>query len=158
MNRLLLILFLFGLVGCKNFETKKLTSEQIMQEELENIDWKNLDAYPSFKKCEPKATEKAKKECFEEEITSQIFRVLGKHEVVLKDSVYERLELTIRISPQGKASMENLKISDSLAAQIPQIQEWIREALGNMPEVYPGEKRGIPVSSSFTLPLVIESQ
>lgn len=158
MKKLLLIFLVGAFVGCKNFETKKLSSEQIMQEEMENIDFENLDSYPSFEICDKYSSQEDKKQCFSDEITIRIFQTLGQHEVILKDSVYEKIEMTINISSNGTPELAHAVISDSLKNEIPEIENWLEQALKELPTIYPAEKRGVPVSSSFKLPLVIESQ
>lgn len=158
MKRFLLILISLSLIGCKKFETKKLSSTDIVQEEIKHIDWNNLDTYPSLETCENTSTKSNKKQCFENEISKHIFEVLASHEVSLKDSIREELELKIFISNRGKASLDKILISEELKNQIPDLEIWLNEAVLSLPKIYPAEKRGIPVSSNFKLPLVIQSE
>lgn len=158
MKRFLLILIALSLLGCKKFETKKLSSTDIVEEEIKHIDWKNLDSYPSLKTCEDITIESNRKQCFENELSKHIFEVLASHEVSLKDSIREELELKIFISNQGEATLEKVLISEELQQQIPELEDWLNEAISTLPEIYPAEKRGVPVSSNFKLPLVIQSE
>lgn len=158
MNRNLLVIILFTLVGCKNFETKKLSSEKLVRDRLEHMDWKSLDTYPSFDACNSYSDKKAKKNCFEKEISSHIFKVLGRRDVVLKDSIHEEIELIIVISSKGKPSIEKFVIPENIENQIPKIEIWLKDAISSLPKIYPAEKRGVPVKSTFKLPLLIQSE
>lgn len=159
MKQFLFIFLICCLWSCKNFETKKLSSEAIVEEEMQHIDWKNLDSYPSFQYCEKEyQTTEDKKQCFKEEISKHIFEVLAQHEVALKDSIREVLELKIRISSQGDPTLEKVKISRKLIEQIPELENWLHDAIESLPEIYPAEKRGVNVSAEFKLPMVIQSE
>ncbi|HLS31669.1 MAG TPA: hypothetical protein VK021_12495 [Flavobacteriaceae bacterium] len=158
MQRFLLLLIALSLLGCEKFETKKLSSTDIVEEEIKHIDWKNLDSYPSLETCEDITIESNKKQCFENELSKHIFEVLAEHEVSLKDSIREELELKIYISNRGETSLKKVEISAELAEQIPELEDWLNEAVSSLPKIYPAEKRGVPVSSNFKLPLVIQSE
>jgi|SRR5699024_6291745 len=158
MKRFLLIFIAFSLFSCKEFETKKVSSSEIVQEEIKHIDWKNLDTYPSFSICENFSSKTEKRNCFEQEISKHIFEVLAHHQVSLKDSIREEMILNIEISKEGIPSLNHISVSDSLKNQIPDLEKWLNEAVDDLPEIYPAEKRGIPVSSDFKLPLVIQSE
>lgn len=158
MQKFLYIIIVFSLLSCREFETKKLSSNELVQEEIKHIDWKNLDTYPTMDLCDAFTSKTEKRKCFENEISKHIFEVLEKYEVVLKDSIREELVLNILISREGIATLENVEISDSLIHQIPELKEWLNTAVSELPTIYPAEKRGIPVSSNFKLPLIIQSE
>jgi|SRR5690625_1108634 len=158
MKRFLFIFILFSLLGCDYFETKKLSSDDIVQEEIKHIDWENLDTYPTFDSCDSFSSSSDKIKCFENEVSKHIFEVLAQHQVQLKDSVEEEILLKVKISSTGKPSLDDFSLSDDLNRQIPELEEWLEEAVQSLPKIYPAEKRGIPVSSDFKLPLIIKSE
>ncbi len=158
MKRFLLIFIAFSFFSCKEFETKKLSSSEIAAEEIKHIDWKNLDTYPSLSICEDQSSKSANKQCFENEVSKHIFEILAHQEVNLKDSIREEVVLNIVISKEGKPFIDHISISDSLKNQIPELENWLKNAVADLPEIHPAEKRGIPVSSNFKLPLVIQSE
>lgn len=157
MKKILLLILVGTLIGCKNFQTKKLSPDQIVEEEMEHMDFEALDSYPSFEICDKKIDKAAKRQCFEKEVSKRIYKTLGKHVVILKDSIYEKIELTITISAQGKAKLAELSISDRLEHQIPDIKKWLNQGVTDLSDIYPAEKRGVPVSSRFKIPLIIAS-
>ncbi len=157
MKGFLLFIIAIVVLGCKNFETQKLSSDQIYQKELKQLDWTNLDSYPSFKACEQYTTKEDKKQCFEQLVAQHIFSILAEHEVVLKDSIHEKIKLLITITDQGHPIVDSIKMSANLEKKIPDFSAWIQQAVDSLPKIYPGEKRGIPVASQFILPLTIVS-
>lgn len=157
MKQVLLLILLVAVISCKNFETKKLSSDELIQEEMRGLDFANLDTYPTFKSCDSVSSDAAVKRCFEAEVTKHIYELLGQHEVTLKDSIYEEINLVIIISSKGKPNIDQAEISEELEEQIPNIRKWLDEGVSGLPKIYPAEKRGVPVSSKFKLPLVIQS-
>lgn len=143
--------------GCKNFEVRKLSSDELVREELEQIDWESLDSYPSFEVCDNQTDKMQKRQCFEQEVAKHIFEYLQKHEVVLKDSIKEQVELILIVSAEGNIALDDIALSSQLENQIPEIKNWLKQAVEQLPAIYPAEKRGIPVKSKYKLPLVIES-
>ena len=157
MKQFLFLILLGAVISCKNFETKKLSSEELIQEEMKGLDFANLDTYPTFKSCDSVSSNAAVKRCFEAEVTKHIYEVLGQHDVTLKDSIYEEINLVIVVSSKGEPSIDQADVSAELKEQIPDIRKWLDEGVSGLPKIYPAEKRGVPVSSKFKLPLVIQS-
>jgi len=157
MKKFLLFVIAISVLGCKHFETRKLSSDQIFHQELEQIDWKNLDAYPSVDACKDASTKKAQQQCFGQAVSRHIYKVLNQHKVVLKDSIHQEIELIIAISDKGKAVLNQVQLPAEVSRQIPEIKKWLQEAVESLPKIYPAKKRGVPVSSKFKLPLLIQS-
>lgn len=159
MNKFLLVFLVIAVMcGCKNFTTEKVTPQQIVKRELAHLDWHDLDSYPSFVSCADSLSKQAKQVCFEQKLSTHIYTVLSQHQVHLTDSIYEKIELVIRISAEGKPSLEKVYVSELITTKIPDIKKWLNQAILSLPEIYPAEKRGIPVSAKFKLPLIIQSE
>jgi len=158
MNKFLLVFLVVAVAGgCKNFTTEKVSSEQIVKREMAHLDLHDLDSYPAFVTCADSLSKQAKQRCFEQQLTTHIYTVLSQHHVHLKDSVYEKIELVIKIAPNGKPSLENVYASKLILTKIPDIKKWLNQAILSLPEIYPAEKRGVPVAAKFKLPLLIQS-
>lgn len=150
----ILVVILFG---CKNFETNKISSEEILQEQLRQIDWKEVENYPTFPECENCNDKEAQKRCFQQKLSSHIYASLAKHQVIISDSVEEKIWLQLTFSAEGKPSLDSVRSTSVLKQEIPQLQEWLDSAVMDLPKIYPAQKRGIPVKTSFKLPLLITS-
>ncbi|SHI42416.1 hypothetical protein SAMN04488096_101545 [Mesonia phycicola] len=152
-----LLLLLFCL-GCQNFETKKISSDEIVEEELKEFNWTEVEVYPSFKICEPIDNKQEKKSCFEKLFTQKIYTSLSQKKVILSDSIEEKMMLFISISSNGKPNLDSVEVSTFIQEKIPELHKWLEVSVNELPKIYPARKRGIPVKTSFKLPLVISSQ
>ncbi|MDT0295851.1 hypothetical protein ACFQ3R_14115 [Mesonia ostreae] len=158
MYKITWVFLLVGLLGCQQLETKKIFSDEIAAEELKHINWNAVESYPSFPECQKCENKTEQKRCFEQQVTSAIYQSLATHQVVLQDSLQEKVIVFMGISAKGEVKIDSLKASQHLYTQLPKFKTWIREAVFSLPKTYPAQKRGIPVSTSFQLPLTIQSE
>lgn len=143
------------LLGCKDFEVRKVSADDIFREEVNQIDWKNVDTYPSFEACKDKAEKGDQKTCFRERLVAEIMTSLSKNDIILEDSLNETLILNIEISEHGKPQIVGTEISLHLKEEIPEIEDWLSLSIEELSRIYPAEKRGVPVAVKFQLPLRI---
>jgi len=156
MYRLLLLLCCILLTSCNYFESKKVSKESIVQQELKTFTWNEVDTYPSFKVCESFETEALKKTCFETEITNHVFETLNNANVEVYDALSETIELQLTISDEGVFNIESSKVSQNLKTLIPEINTILSESISSLPEAYPAIKRGQQVKTQFVLPILLE--
>ena len=152
------LLLLLLCLGCQNFETKKISSDEIIKEELKEFNWQEVEVYPSFKECESFTETQEKKTCFEKQLTLKIYQSLQHKKVVLSDSIQEKMMLFISINSEGRPELDSLETSALIQDKLPQMKSWLEESIHQLPKIYPARKRGIPVKASFKLPLVIASE
>ncbi|WP_375239887.1 hypothetical protein [Aurantibacter sp.] len=156
MFRILLVLCSLLLTSCNYFESKKISKDNIVEQELKTFAWNEVDTYPSFKICDSFETEALKKTCFETEINNQVFDALKNTNVDVYDAFSETIELQLIISEKGTFSISSLKISDSLRVVIPEINKILSNSITSLPQAYPAIKRGQHVKTQFVLPILIE--
>lgn len=155
---LLLILSLLILTSC-NFETKKISSEEVLDQESKMLNWKEVDEYPAFEDCQQE-TELAKaKNCFERKVAESIYAYLAKQQPVVTESIDDTLYLYLEISKQGRPKIDSIvSIDTTLTNQLPKIEEWLYQSIDSLPKIYPASKRGIPVSTVFRMPVLIKAE
>ena len=152
------LLLLFLCLGCQNFETKKISSEDLVEEELKELNWQEVEVYPSFKACENLSESQAKKTCFEREFALNLHESLQQKKVILSDSIQEKMLLYISVNAKGVPSLDSLETSVLIEEKVPEMRVWLQKSIEQLPKIYPARKRGIPVKTSFKLPLVIASE
>lgn len=157
MGRILLGVFILIFVGCKNFKTKKVSSDELVVKELRQINWKDVENYPSFPACENLVEKKAQQDCFEKNMTRYLYKGLQTQQAFVVDSIDQKLWMRISISATGKPAIDSLNIPMELKTQLPKLAQWLHEAVDSLPKIYPAQKRGIPVATSFKMPLHIQS-
>ncbi len=158
MSKMWAIIFLLALAGCKNFETQKLSSKELVDQELKQIDWKEVDRYPTFVVCQDYNSQEEVARCFAKVISEEIYKNLQQREINFKDSITEKAWLFISISEEGKTQLDSLQQSAKLQESLPNLKDWLQVAVRDLPKVYPAQKRGIPVATNFRLPIRFETE
>ena len=51
--------------SCNYFDAKKVSADDILEEELQTFTWNEVDEYPSFEMCDSLSSKAEKKQCFE---------------------------------------------------------------------------------------------
>lgn len=154
----MLVILVLGLFGCKNFETQKLSSEEVLNQKMEYFEWKEVDVYPSFVSCKNLIEKSALKKCFESTLARHIRQSFSRHRVIVGDSINGSVRLYLVISKKGIPKVDSMNIPALLQQQLPKLQNWLLASVDSLPKIYPAQTRGIPVSVKFTLPVKIVSE
>lgn len=153
-------LFVFLLIlatSCQFFETEKVSSDEIYKEEMETIDWKDVDRYPSFSNCENKLEKPEQKECFISTISSRLYQSINNENMVAVREVYDTVKVNFEVSSKGELSILEIKMDTLLQKEFPNLETWLVQSIDSLKPVAPAYKRGIPVKTQFTLPVIIQS-
>ena len=146
------------LTSCQYFETQRVSSEEVLQEELQAMDWSDIDAYPSFPVCDGKMEKEDQRECFESTILSSIKKKLDLGNWVTSLSISDTVFLQLEVDTTGQLTTQPIKLDSLLRASLPKMDSLLIEGIRTLPKPAPAYKRGIPVRSKFTLPLVINTE
>lgn len=156
-QRLFLIGLLMLVTACQYFETEKVSSEEIYKEEIQTIDWSEVDDYPTFANCEDKIEKLAQQQCFIQTITSHIYEAVGKGNIVAVREIQDTLKLNFEVNNEGRLSILNIEIDSILQTEFPNLKRLIVNSVDSLQPVAPAYKRGIPVKTQFTLPIIIQT-
>lgn len=143
--------------SCQFFETEKVSSEEIYKEEMGTIDWKDVDTYPSFSNCENALEKSEQKECFVNTISSQLYKSISQEGMVAVRDVYDTVKVKFEVGRKGDLSIREIKIDTLLQKEFPNLQKWLLQSIDSLQPVAPAYKRGIPVKTQFTLPVIIKT-
>lgn len=157
MKKILLLVFLLLLVSC-NFETKKIYSEEVLDEESKSLNWKEVDEYPAFKECQNQTELKLAKQCFETKVATSIYTYLAAQQPVVTESIHDTLYIYLEITKTGKPIIDSVMVDTTVINQLPEIATWLRASIDSLPQIYPASKRGIPVSTVFEMPIIIKAE
>ena len=158
MAKRFLFIFLLALAtSCQFFETEKVSSEEIYKEEMGTIDWKDVDRYPSFSNCENKLEKPEQKECFINTISSHLYQSISHENMVAVREVYDTVKVNFEVSSNGQLSILKIKMDTLLRREFPNLETWILLSIDSIQPVAPAYKRGIPVKTQFTLPVIIQT-
>lgn len=156
MIRLLSIGFLLLLASsCQYFDTEKISSETFYEEELKAIDWEDVDQYPAFKNCEHLTEKELQKQCFETTLSNHIYDQIASKKIVTNTNLNSSVNLHIHIAKTGSIARVEVTMDSLLLEKIPLLEGWLRQGIDSLPVMAPAYKRGIPVKTEFTLPVII---
>lgn len=158
MKTVLLLLLFIVLIGCNNFETRKISSEEVLDQESRSLNWKEVDEYPAFDHCR-NITEIGKaRECFESAVASSVNAYLSRQEPIVTEAIDDTVFVHLVISKTGVPTIESIEADSLVTSQIPDLQLWLKQSIDSLPRIHPASKRGIPVSSVFIMPIVIQAE
>jgi len=143
--------------SCQFFETEKVSSEKIYKDEMEAIDWKDVDRYPSFSNCDNILEKPEQKDCFINTVSSQLYRSINHEGMVATREVYDTVKVNFEVSSSGQLSILEIKMDTVLQKEFPDLEIWLLQSIDSLEPVAPAYKRGIPVKTQFTLPVVIKT-
>ena len=157
MRKSLLPVLILIIASC-NFETKKISSEEVLEQESRSLNWKEVDEYPAFEECKNQTELAAAKNCFENKIARTIYSFLSSQQPVVTESINDTLYIYLEITKEGKAQIDSVKVDTTVTNQLPDIEEWLHQSIDSLPKIYPASKRGIPVSTVFKMPVVVKAE
>lgn len=144
--------------SCTYFETKKISSEKFLEEEIKSINWKDVDQYPVFEPCGHIVEKANQKLCFESTLTTQIHSFIQSKNIIIHRDLNDTVKLDFLVTKTAEISVTDIKLDSVLQVTVPQLENWLVESIDSIKVVAPAYKRGIPVNTEFTLPIILKTQ
>ncbi|OIQ37042.1 MAG: hypothetical protein BM563_09490 [Bacteroidetes bacterium MedPE-SWsnd-G1] len=139
-------------MSCDFFQKKKLAEEEMIDT---IIDYKSVDTFPLFPDCDSIPSHEKQRVCSQIKLSEHIFASLSESNIITARKVADTVRVKLLVSSSGKVSLTNVEMSDNLLKQIPTIDSLLKNSIATMPVLKPALKRGIPVATEFSLPIVI---
>ncbi len=160
MRKTLIIIFCFLSISCEfDFQfDKKITVDEFITEELNSLNWNNVDQYPVFENCLEINNVKNKNNCFVETITSSFRENLKTNNLVLNRTLIDTVRMVLKVDKIGKISIENMTISDQNNKYKEVITKSFENTVSSLPKLYPAIKRGQEVDVIFNIPIIISTE
>lgn len=158
MKRLLPIVALLLLQSCQYFEKKVPNEKELLDKQLKEINWNEVDEYPSVTDCEKLMDANQRKQCFFEFLTATIQQKLAVDTLSTLFPKLDTIEVKVTVFPNSNMEFEPQFPKDSVAYDTIKIDSILRIRLVDFPKVNPAIKRGIPVKTQFVLPVIIKSE
>lgn len=155
MKQLCVFILVLMLTSCEYFNVKKISSEAILEEELQTFNWNDVDEYPTFSFCDSVATKEEKKQCFESRLTNRVFNFLQQQDIVVTQDVNDTINLKFRVSEKGELTLLDFEVDSLTIEEIPNIKILIQQSLDCLPMVFPAIKRAQHVKTEVELPIII---
>ncbi len=143
------ILLAFTCISCNYFST---TQNNDVKDTI--IDFTKVDISPSFDNCK-NLLGKKKTNCFRTEIQQRISVDLKRHKFITENFIDEVIIVNVLINNKGYFTFLNTSSTKMLKNNFPKLDSLIKKAIKDLPQISPGIKRGIPVSTQYQLPIRI---
>ncbi|PCH53510.1 MAG: hypothetical protein COC22_02505 [Flavobacteriaceae bacterium] len=142
-------------VSCSYFEKN---SKRVPIEEVDTIvDFSTVDAFPLFPNCKDIPSREKQQICFQLEISQYIYASLKQYQLNAKEVVNDTVLVKLKVDALGKTSLSSIQISDKTRELLPEFDSILKVSLQNLPIVQPAIKRDMPVTTEFTLPIVLKN-
>lgn len=145
------------LVSCDWLESKESKTQKLVDKEMQEIDFNEVDQYPLFNECDETASKTAQKACFENTLLRHFSETLKDYNLILEQDIDESIYVDFLINSQGAISILDIERNITLSKHIPEMNTLIAQSLSNLPNLHPALKRGMPVNAKFRIPIVIKT-
>lgn len=153
---LFIILLFFN--SCQYFEKKVPSEKELLQKELKSINWKEVDEYPTVTECETINDKKQRQKCFFDVMSQLIQEKLNVDSLSILYPDLDTIQVKVTVFPNSKMKFEPEFQKDSVAYDTIRIDSILHSRLVDFPKVNPAIKRGLPVKTQFTLPVIIKAK
>lgn len=144
------------LQSCQYFEKNVPSKEELLQQELKKINWKEVDEYPSAFSCDSIADKTQRKQCFFDFVAKHLQEKLANDTI---RSIYKRpdtLHVRVIVMPDAQLVFQSYFKVDSLAFDSIKADSILQSKLIDFPAIEPAIKRGVKVKSEFIVPVVLK--
>ena len=146
-------ILLILVLSCNYFETKKISSQDIVNQELKTINWNEVDEYPSFSSCDSVSGKEQRKLCFETTILNHVNLYLSQQQIVVSKNVEDTIHMKIQIDKKGTLHVLDIKTASKTKVLLPEIDSLLLGSVTSLPKIFPATKRGQQVSTEYVLPI-----
>jgi len=158
MRKFLMVLILCGFTSCSLFESKDAKTQKLIEQELQQIDWSDVDDYPLFSDCDETVSKTLQKNCFEEKLLLHLSADLQEFELTSETEIKDIVFLDFKIESDGSITIDNIENKEIFGSQMQKFEDKVAESLKSLPRIEPALKRGIPVSAKFRIPIFLNSK
>ncbi len=157
MKKIFPILFLALLLlnSCRFFEPVP-SQEVLLKKELQSINWKEVDEFPSVSDCEKITDEAMSRQCFFDFLTTAIQQRLSVDTLSILYPQLDTIQVMVTVFPDASLKFEPQFPKDTVAYDTIKIDSILHARLVDFPKVNPAIKRGIPVKTQFILPVILK--
>lgn len=149
---------MFSLLSCQYFDRKVPSEKELLAKEIKQINWKQVDEYPSIADCEKLTDASQRQQCFFEFMASTIQEKLSIDTLKILFPKLDTIQVKVTVNPDASMQFEPQFPTDSVAYDTVKIDSILKAKLVDFPKVNPAIKRGIPVKTQFILPVIIKTE
>ncbi len=158
MRYIISLFFLVFFFSCELNINKKISVDEILDEEWRTFNWSDVDEYPSFSHCDSLQTLSLKKECFITTLSDQISKDLIINTKTVNRTIQDTVMLRFVISKNGEITLEELIVDKNIIDLKGIINSSFESSIDKLPKIFPAIKRGQQVNVKFSLPIFVSTE
>lgn len=155
MRKFLFLFLLLSAASCQWFDAKAPDEDELLQKRLKEINWKEVSTYPSLAECDAINDEEQRRECFFSSMTQLVQERLNVDTLAVLYPETDTIEVKVTVYPDASLKFEPQFPQDSVAYNKVKIDSILKARLADFPKVEPAQKHGIPVTTQFILPVIL---
>jgi len=156
LKQFFIILFsAFLLLSCSYFE-KHYKKEQIQAVDT-IVDFNSIDSFPLFPGCDSIPSAEKQKICSQIKLSEHIYASLATYQLISTKSINDTILVKLEVARSGEVSLVNIQSSAFIRQEIPELDSLITDGIKKLPKLKPGIKRGMPVKTAFSLPIILKN-
>lgn len=144
------------LYSCQLFDKKVPDENLLLQQELQKINWEEVDELPSVLQCDTITDPAVKKQCFFDYLSQTIQTRIGIDTLQMLYPNTDTISVKVTIFPDASLQFESQFLKDSVAYDKIKADSVLLARLADFPKVEPAIKRGVKVKTQFILPVIIK--
>ncbi|MBC8768273.1 hypothetical protein H4O18_09740 [Arenibacter sp. BSSL-BM3] len=144
--------------SCDWFTSNEEKTQELVNEEMRNINFNEVDRYPLFEDCDEMMDKSGQLDCFQNTLLSQYTETLEDFEFQFVSDINTSIYVDFLVDYKGEISVLEVQRNEDIENQIPEFRSIITQSLKELPPLSPALKRGVPVSSKFRIPIIVNSK
>jgi len=121
------------------------------------VDFNTVDAFPLFPSCKDIPSRRKQQICFQLEMSQYIYAALNKFKLNANEVIKDTILVKLQVNSSGKTSLSSLKMSKRTKELLPEFDSLLKVSLAKLPMLSPAIKRNMPVTTEFTLPVILKN-
>ncbi|MEL1245643.1 hypothetical protein AAEO56_15320 [Flavobacterium sp. DGU11] len=151
------IVFLLILSSCQYFEKQVPDEEALLQKRLKEINWKEVSSYPSIAECDAILDKELKKQCFFESMARLVQEKLDLDTIAMLYPEMDTINVQVTVYPDASLKFEpQMPPDNTVSYNTIAIDSILKARLVDFPKIEPAQKEGVPVTTQFILPVILD--
>ncbi|MDV6169357.1 hypothetical protein R1T16_13055 [Flavobacterium sp. DG1-102-2] len=142
--------------SCRFFDGQVPNEEELLQKRLKEINWKEVSSYPTIAECDAIIDKQMKKDCFFAQMVLLIQQKLDLDTIGLLYPEMDTIQFKVTVFSNSSLKFEPQIPIDGADLTRIKVDSIIRARLVDFPKIEPAQKEGVPVTTQFLLPVIID--
>jgi hypothetical protein len=140
------------------FVEKQPDKQQLLEKELQTINWNEVDEFPSVSDCDSLTDKDVRKQCFFDFLAQAITQRLAAETFASSLTAPDTIEVKVTVFPDSTLKFEPQFEKDAAMYDSKKVDSILHSRLADFPKVSPAIKRGMPVKCQFVLPVILQTE